>query len=107
MDQTSYEQFHLIAERLGRAPDYLVDGLALRSLSFNGSIAGIEMPQFVEMDIEETEPAVRGDTASGKVMKDAKLPTGATVRVPLYIESGERILVSTETGEFVRRVQKS
>ena len=106
MDQSSFEQFHLHAEKLGRAPEFLADGSSLRSLSFNGAVAGIEMPQFVEMDIVETEPAVRGDTASGKVMKDATLTTGATVKVPLYVESGERVLVATATGDFVRRVQK-
>jgi elongation factor P len=71
---------------------------------FNGSVSGIELPQFMEFDIETTEPAVRGDTASGRVMKDATLATGAIVKVPLYMEAGERILVSTQTGEFVRRV---
>jgi elongation factor P len=106
MDQATYEQFQLDEGALAGAASFLSDGAALRSLSFNGSVVGIELPQFMEFEIVETEPAVRGDTASGKVLKEAKLVTGATVRVPLYIESGERILVATETGEFVRRVQK-
>lgn len=106
MDQASYEQFHLHESVLGEAPSFLTDGAVLRSMSFNGSVAGIEMPQFVEMEIVDTEPAVRGDTASGKVLKEAVLATGATVKVPLYIERGEWVLVSTDTGEFVKRVQK-
>lgn len=106
MDQGNYEQFHLRAESIGEAPRYLTDGAVVRSLLFNGSVSGIELPQFMEFDVVDTEPAVRGDTASGKVLKDASLETGTTVKVPLYIERGERILVSTETGEFVKRVQK-
>jgi elongation factor P len=104
MDLESYEQFHLPGEQVGDHGQWLTDGASLRSILFNGSVAGIELPQFMEFDIESTEPAVRGDTASGRVMKDAVLPTGAVVKVPLYMEAGERILVSTQTGEFVKRI---
>ncbi|HKY32545.1 MAG TPA: elongation factor P [Candidatus Polarisedimenticolia bacterium] len=104
MDLESYEQFHLGLEGVGAHARWLTDGAGLRSVLFNGSVAGIEMPQFMEFEIESTEPAVRGDTASGRVMKDATLATGAVVKVPLYMEPGERILVATETGEFVKRV---
>ena len=104
MDNESYEQFHLDEGRVGGDSRWLTDGATLMSVIFNGAVAGIELPQFMEMDIAETEPAVRGDTASGRVMKDATLATGATVKVPLYMEAGERILVSTQTGEFVKRV---
>jgi len=104
MDNDSYEQFQLDEDHLGEQARWLTEGTALRSVIFNGSVVGVELPQFIEMEITETEPAVRGDTASGRVMKEAVLPTGATVRVPLYMERGERILVSTETGEFVKRV---
>ena len=104
MDLESYEQFHLTGEQAGDHAQWLTDGASLRSIVFNGSVAGIELPQFMEFDIETTEPAVRGDTASGRVMKDATLATGTVVKVPLYMEAGERILVSTQTGEFVRRV---
>ena len=104
MDLESYEQFHLDEEHVGDQGQWLTDGASLRSVLFNGAVSGIELPQFMEFDIESTEPAVRGDTASGRVMKDAVLPTGAVVKVPLYMEAGERILVSTQTGEFVKRV---
>ncbi|MBI3451026.1 MAG: elongation factor P [Acidobacteria bacterium] len=106
MDQASYDQFQLAAGGLAGADRYLADGASLRSVSFNGSVVGIELPQFMEFDVADTEPAVRGDTAAGKVMKEAKISTGATVKVPLYIENGERIIVATETGEFVKRAQK-
>ncbi len=104
MDTESYEQFHLAAESVGEDARWLTDGASLVSVIFNGSVAGIELPQFMEFDITDCEPAVRGDTASGRVMKDAALSTGAVVKVPLYMETGERILVATQTGEFVRRV---
>jgi elongation factor P len=107
MDQTSYEQFQIAEDSLGQAPRFLTDGAVVRSLLFNGAVTGIELPQFMEFEVEDTEPAVRGDTAAGKVLKEARIPTGATVKVPLYIERGERILVATETGEFVKRVQKA
>jgi len=104
MDNESYEQFHLNEEQLGDQTRWLTDGAALRSVIFNSKVAGVELPQFMEFEIQETEPAVRGDTASGRVMKDARIATGAVVKVPLYMEAGERILVATESGEFVKRV---
>jgi elongation factor P len=104
MDLESYEQFHLSEEHVGEQGQWLTDGASLRSVLFNGSVSGIELPQFMEFEIDSTEPAVRGDTASGRVLKDAVLATGAVVKVPLYMEAGERILVSTQTGEFVKRI---
>jgi elongation factor P len=104
MDAESYEQFHLDADYLGDKTQWLTENAGVRSVYFNGKVANIELPQFMEFEILETDPAVRGDTASGRVMKDARIATGAGVKVPLYMEAGERILVATETGEFVRRV---
>ena len=104
MDNESYEQFHLAERQVGDQSRWLADGSTLRSVIFNGNVAGIELPQFMEFQIVNTEPAVRGDTASGRVMKDAGISTGAVVKVPLYMEAGERILVATETGEFVKRI---
>lgn len=104
MDAESYEQFHLTEESLGDKVQWLVEDSTVRSILFNGRVAGIELPQFMEYTIAETDPAVRGDTASGRVMKDARISTGATVKVPLYIEAGARILVATGSAEFVRRV---
>ncbi len=104
MDTESYEQFQLSEDQVGDAARWLTEGAGLMSLIFNGRVAGIQMPPFMEFDIVETEPAVRGDTASGRIMKECRIGTGAVVKVPLYMESGERILVSIETGDFVRRV---
>jgi len=104
MDAESYEQFHLTEDSLGDKTQFLVEDCQVRSVLFNGKVAGIELPQFMEFTIVQTDPAVRGDTASGRVMKDATLSTGAKVKVPLYMEAEERILVATETGEFVKRI---
>ncbi|HEY3175271.1 MAG TPA: elongation factor P [Candidatus Polarisedimenticolia bacterium] len=104
MDADSFEQFQLSEDQLGDQARWLTDGVTVRSVIFNGNVAGIELPQFMEFEIVETEPAVRGDTASGRVMKEATIATGALVKVPLYMEPGERILVATGTGEFVKRV---
>ena len=104
MDTESYDQFHLAGEQLGDQARWLTDGAMVRSVIFNGNVAGIELPQFMEFEITETEPAVRGDTASGRVLKDATIATGAVVKVPLYMEAKERILVATATGEFVKRI---
>ncbi|MFQ5700334.1 MAG: elongation factor P [Acidobacteriota bacterium] len=104
MDTQSYEQFQLSEDLLADKIRWLNEGATVTSLLFNGEVASIDLPQFMEFEVTETEPAVRGDTASGRVLKDARIPTGTTVRVPLYIEVGDRILVATATAEFVKRI---
>ena len=105
LDQESFDQFALSAEALGDAIGYLVENTVVTAVVYNGAVVSVSLPQFVEFDVVEVESAARGDTAAGKVLKDAKISTGATVRVPLYLDSGERILVDTTTGEFVKRVR--
>jgi len=105
MDLASYDQFQLTREALGDATRWLMDGVTLRSNVFNGAVIGVELPQFLEMEVTEVDPATRGDTAAGKVLKNARVQSGATVRVPLYLSAGEKILVDTRTGEFVKRVK--
>jgi elongation factor P len=106
MDEESYEQFHLDRETLGDASRWLIEGLTLRSVVFEGKVTGIELPQFVEMEVVETGPGGRSDMASGKVTKSARLANGTEIRVPSYLEAGERVMVDTTTGEFVKRVGK-
>jgi elongation factor P len=103
MDQQSYETLTLRPELLGDGGGYLVDGLIVQILTFNGNVIGLQLPQQVELTVRETEPGVRGDTASGSVTKPATLETGLQVRVPLFIKEGEKVRVNTETGEFVGR----
>lgn len=105
LDQESFEQFALPADALGEAAGFLAENTVVKAVVYNGNVVSVELPQFVELDVVEVESAARGDTAAGKVMKDAKLSTGATVRVPLYLDRGERVLVDTTTGEFVKRAR--
>jgi elongation factor P len=106
MDEQSYEQFHLGSEALGDNARWLAEGISLRSIVFEGRVVGIELPQFVEFDVTETGPGGRSDMASGKVTKEATLANGTTIRVPVYLEAGERVIVDTTTGEFVKRAGK-
>jgi elongation factor P len=103
MDEESYEQFALSAEQLGDERLYLKDGVSLQIRKYNGEPIAIQLPQFVELQVTDAEPGVRGDSASGGATKAATLETGLIVRVPLFIKEGEIIRVNTETGEFASR----
>ena len=103
LDQESFETLTLRAEMLGDALDYLLEGMMIEMQKYNGNPIGLELPQFVELEVAYTEPGVRGDTSSGSVTKPAKLETGLEVKVPLFIKQGEKVKVSTETGEFAGR----
>lgn len=103
MDQVSFETLTLREELLGDANDFLLDGQVVQILLFNGNVIGLQMPQQVELAVTYTEPGVRGDTASGSVTKLATLETGIEIRVPLYVKTGEKVRVSTETREFMGR----
>jgi elongation factor P len=105
MDNASYDQFTMDRAALGDGADYLVEGVTPRSVLFNGKVIGIEMPQFVEIAIAEVEPAGKSDMASGSATKAAKLVSGATIRVPLYLKEGEVVEVEVATGRFVRRAK--
>jgi len=104
MDEESFEQFHLDREKLQDTTRWLREGVTLRSIVFQGSVVGIELPQFVDFKIIETGPGGRSDMASGKVTKPATLENGTSIRVPVYLEGGEMVMVDTTTGEFVKRV---
>jgi elongation factor P len=103
MDQDSFDTLTLGEDMLGDARDFLVDGLIVQILLFNGNAIGLQLPPQVELTVTYTEPGVRGDTASGNVSKPAKLETGLEIRVPLFIKEGEKVRVNTETREFSGR----
>jgi len=105
MDEVSFEQFHLDREALGDAVRWIREGISLTSIVFEGRVSGVDVPQFIEYEVVETGPGGRSDMASGKVTKAATLSNGAQIRVPVYLEAGEKVMVDTTTGEFVRRVQ--
>jgi elongation factor P len=103
LDQESYETLTLHEDMLGDAMEFLVEGVLLQVRKFNGNPIGLQLPIFVELDVTETEPGVKGDSSSGSVTKTAKLETGLEIRVPLFIKQGEKIKVATETREFAGR----
>ncbi len=106
MDEDSFEQFHLRPTTLGDAVRWLREGITLRSIVFEGRVVGVEVPQFLEFEVVETGPGGRSDMASGKVMKSARLSNGTEIRVPVYLQAGEIVLVDTTTGEFVKRAAR-
>ncbi len=103
MDQESYETLTLGADMLGDAVRFLVDGQVIQVQKYNGNPIGVQLPTQVELTVRDTEAGARGDTAAGNVTKRAVLETGLEIRVPLFIKEGERVRVSTETGEFAGR----
>ena len=103
MDQESYETLTLRDDVVGSDRDILVDNVLVQVQKYNGNPIGLQFPPHVELAVTYTEPAVRGDTASGGVTKLAKLETGLEIRVPLHIKEGEKIKVHTETREFAGR----
>ena len=103
MDQTTFETITLGADRVGEDRRLLVDNLVLQITRYNGNAIGLQFPPHVELTVKSTEPGVRGDTASGSVTKLAVLETGLELRVPLFINEGEKVKVHTETLEFAGR----
>ncbi|MGH9521514.1 MAG: elongation factor P [Terriglobales bacterium] len=103
MDQESYETITLSDDMVGDAMDLLVENTIVQLTKFNGNPIGLELPPHVELEVTYTEPGARGDTASGNVTKAAKLETGIEIKVPLFIKTGEKVKVSTETREFAGR----
>lgn len=102
MDNESYETVPIGADKLGDQFKFVKENMNVKVLSYKGSIFGIEAPNFVELLVTETEPGVRGDTATN-VTKPAKLETGAEIRVPIFINEGEMIRIDTRTGEYMER----
>ena len=103
LDQETFETLTLNGDMVGDALDFLLEGAMLQIHKFNGNPIGLQLPGQVELEVTYTEPGVRGNTASGAVTKPAKLETGMEIRVPFFVESGEKIKVYTETREFAGR----
>ncbi len=103
MDQETFETLTLAPNTIGDGRHLLVDNVLVQIQKYNGNPIGIEFPPHVELTVAETEPGVRGDTASGGVTKLARLETGLEIRVPLFIKEGEKVKVHTETREFAGR----
>jgi elongation factor P len=103
MDTASFEQIHMSDETLGEAVNYLVAEALIRVELYEGTPVGIELPQTVDLKVEETAPGIKGATASAQV-KPARLETGLVVQVPPFVNNGDVIRVNTETGQYQSRV---
>lgn len=104
MDENSFEQTKITLENIGETSQWLLEDQMYGIVIYKGMPVNVEPPTFMEMVITETSPGVRGDTASGRVMKPAIVESGAKIQVPIFIDQGEKIKVDTRTGEYVCRV---
>ena len=102
MDNDTYEQIPISKDTLGDDFRFVKETENVKVLSYKGSVFAVEPPLFVELEITETEPGVKGNTATN-VLKPATVETGAVVKVPIFIEQGERIQIDTRTGEYLGR----
>jgi len=102
MDNDNYEQITVSAGDIGDGVKWLLENMNIQVLMYQSEIMGVEMPNFVELTVVETEPGVKGDTATG-ASKLAKLESGASVQVPLFINTGDRLRIDTRTGEYMER----
>ena len=102
MDVESYEQIPINQDILNDNFKFVKENMICKVLSYKGSVFGVEPPNFVELQIVETDPGFKGDTATNAT-KPAKLETGAEVKVPLFIDNGEMIRIDTRTGEYMER----
>ena len=102
MDSETYEQLPISPNVLGDNFRFVKENMVCKVLSYKGNVFGIEPPNFVELQVTETEPGVKGDTATN-VTKPATVETGAEIKVPIFINEGEMIRVDTRTGEYMER----
>lgn len=103
MDNATYDQIGIPAEVMGESGLYLKEGQEVNVLSNEGRTLSVELPKKLTLEVTEAEPAVKGDTASGNVRKEVTLETGKKLQVPLFINVGDKVVVNTETGEYVER----
>lgn len=104
MDQATFEMVHLTHDQVGENKFYLQENIKVYILYFNGRPISIELPNFINLKVVETDPGLKGDTASGGTKK-AVLETGLQVNVPLFIKEGEVLKIDTRTGEYLERAK--
>lgn len=102
MDNETYEQIPIGKDVLGDAFKFVKENMVCKVLSYKGNVFGVEPPTFVTLQITQTEPGVKGDTATN-VTKPATLETGAEIKVPIFINEGDMIQIDTRTGEYMSR----
>ena len=102
MDMETYEQKPIDKSKLGTAFQFVKENMEVKVLSYKGNVFGVEPPNFVELEVTETDPGFKGDTATNAT-KPATLETGAEIKVPLFINQGDMIRIDTRTGEYMER----
>ena len=103
MNTATYDQLHVQPGQLGDAADYVVEGAIAQIAQHGTEIIGVEIPASVELTVTDTEPGLQGDRVSG-ARKPARLETGKTVQVPLFVNVGDKVRVDTRSGEYITRV---
>lgn len=103
MDVETYEQLPISKDNIGDSLKFVKENMICKILSYKGNVFGIEPPTFVELQVTQTEPGFKGDTATGAT-KPAVVETGATIKVPLFVNQGDIIRIDTRTGEYMERV---
>jgi len=106
MDTTTYDQVQIPDTTIGDSADFMPENINVEVLFFHDRAVGVTLPNFIEQAIKETEPGFRGDTSTGAT-KPAKISTGATVNVPLFIGVGDVVKIDTRTGEYLERVGRA
>ncbi|MGH7237720.1 MAG: elongation factor P [Candidatus Saccharimonadales bacterium] len=104
MDEQTFEQFELIASIIGDQTGYLKEGDRVQALVYNGNVISVELPKSILLKVTYAEDVVRGDTTSS-VMKDAKLETGLTIKVPAFVKTGDVVKVDSRTGDYLERAR--
>lgn len=102
MNNTTFEQIELSKEQVGDAMKFVKENETCKVMFYNGNVFSVEAPLKVTLEVTETEPGIKGNTQTG-AMKPATVETGAQVMVPLFIDKGEKIIISTETGKYESR----
>ncbi|GEL06913.1 elongation factor P [Salisediminibacterium halotolerans] len=102
MDMTSYEQLELTTDQIKEQLNYLKENMEVQVLSYGNEILGVDVPNTVQLTVTETEPGVKGDTASGGT-KPATVETGLTVQVPFFVNEGDVLVIDTREGKYVSR----
>ncbi|MCE5293165.1 MAG: elongation factor P [Chlamydiales bacterium] len=104
MDDNTFEQIKIMNAPIGECEQWLKEDLLYDIIFYKGEPITVEPPTFLDLFITETAPGVRGDTASGRVLKPALVETGAKIQVPIFVEQGEKVRIDTRTGEYVSRI---
>ena len=103
MDTETYEQIPINASVLTDNFKFVKENMECKVLSYKGNVFGLEPPNFVDLEVTETDPGFAGNTATNNVLKPATLETGAEIKVPLFINPGDKIRIDTRTGEYLER----